>query len=126
MLAGHRIVGFAPTGNYARARQFYEGTLGLEVVSQDEFALVLRAGGNMIRIAKTPDFVPQPFTVLGWESPHMEEDVGELRRRGVVFERYPFLEQEESGIWKSPGGTRVAWFKDPDGNLLSLSSRATE
>jgi len=126
MLATRRIVGFIPTRDYAKARAFYEGTLGLEVMSQDRFALVLRTAGNMIRVAKTPEFVAQPFTVLGWESPRMDEDVAELRRRGVVFERYPFLDQEESGVWTAPGGTRIAWFKDPDGNLLSLSSRATE
>lgn len=125
MLDGYRIVGFAPTRDYARARKFYEGTLGLEFVSQDPFALVMRAGGNRIRIAMTKDFVPQPFTVLGWESPRMDEDVAALARRGVVFERYPYFEQDPNGVWTSPGGTKVAWFKDPDGNLLSLSSRAT-
>ena len=121
MLAGHRILGFAPTRDYERARAFYEGTLGLEFVSQDPYALVLRAGGNFIRIARTPEFVPQPFTVLGWESPRMDEDVAALARRGVAFERYPFLEQDAKGVWTSPAGTKVAWFKDPDGNLLSLS-----
>jgi hypothetical protein len=86
----------------------------------------MRAGGNMIRIAQVKDFVPQPFTVLGWESSRLDDDVSALRRKGVAFERYPFLEQDENGVWTSPGGAKVAWFKDPDGNLLSLSNRATE
>ena len=85
------------------------------------FALVLRAGETMIRIAKTPDFTPAPYTVLGWEVANIEEVVGGLQKQGVVFEKYPFMEDKELSIWTAPSGDKVAWFKNPDGNVLSVS-----
>ena len=75
----------------------------------------------MIRIAKTPDFTPAPYTVMGWEV----GDIGAVARwlagRGVAFEKYPFVQDRELGIWTTPNGDKVAWFKDPDGNVLSVS-----
>jgi hypothetical protein len=64
---------------------------------------------------------PHPFTSLGWQVRGIRRVVTGLTKRGVVFERYSFMDQDDQGVWLAPSGTRVAWFKDPDGNLLSLS-----
>jgi catechol 2,3-dioxygenase-like lactoylglutathione lyase family enzyme len=121
MLNSGKMVGFVPTTDSKRAREFYEGKLGFEFVSDDQFALVMRAGDNMVRIAKAGKFTPAPYTVLGWQVTKIEDEVRALVARGVVFEKYPFVEDQETGIWIAPGGDKVAWFKDPDGNVLSLS-----
>ena len=121
MLASSKLIGFVPTKDSAKARGFYEGKLGFTFVSEDNFALVMRADKSMIRIAKAQDFTPAPYTVLGWEVANIEEVAGWLRGRGVAFEKYPWVEDKETGIWSAPGGDKVAWFKDPDGNVLSIS-----
>jgi catechol 2,3-dioxygenase-like lactoylglutathione lyase family enzyme len=121
MLSSGKVIGFVPTKDAAQARAFYEGKLGFTFVSDDMFALVVKAGETMIRIAKAQDFTPAPYTVLGWEVSNIEEMVAWLQKRGVVFEKYPFVEDKVLGIWTAPGGDKVAWFKDPDGNVLSLS-----
>jgi catechol 2,3-dioxygenase-like lactoylglutathione lyase family enzyme len=121
MLSHGKMIGFVPTKDAAQARRFYEGKLGFVFVSDDMFALVVRAGDTMIRIAKAQDFSPAPYTVLGWEVTNIEEMVAWLQKRGVAFEKYPFVEDKVLGIWTAPGGDKVAWFKDPDGNVLSLS-----
>jgi len=124
MLLSNKIVGFVATKDYATARNFYEKILGIQFVNQDAFALEFRSGGNMIRISKIDDFTPMPFTVLGWEVEDIRTVVQDLTKRGVSFEKYPFLKQDDLGIWDAPGGARVAWFKDPDGNLLSVSQHS--
>jgi hypothetical protein len=99
--------------------------LGLRFVKDDGFAAVFESGERMIRVAnvsQVPDFKPLPFTVLGWEVTDVKAVAGALRERGITFERYPWMEQDEVGVWASPSGDKVAWFKDPDGNVLSLSS----
>ncbi len=121
MLASNKLIGFVPTKNAEAAREFYETRLGFEFVSDDPFALVLNAGGTMIRVAKAKDFTPAPYTVMGWEVRNIEATVAWLKNRGVIFEKYPFLKDPELGIWTAPSGDRVAWFKDPDGNVLSVS-----
>jgi catechol 2,3-dioxygenase-like lactoylglutathione lyase family enzyme len=121
MLDDSKLIGFIATTDYAKARSFYEGKLGLSFVSQDPFALVLNANGNMIRIPQVKEFKPQAFTVLGWEVADIEKKVSELLQTGISFEKYGFPGQDERGIWSAPGGAKVAWFKDPDGNLLSVS-----
>ncbi|MGB7623930.1 MAG: VOC family protein [Terriglobia bacterium] len=125
MLGSSKIVAFAPTQDYKKARSFYEGVLGLHFVSEDRFALVLDAGGIMVRISKVPDFKPQQFTILGWEASNIEAMVSGLEKRGVHFERYGLPGQDELGIWTAPNGDKVAWFKDPDGNILSLSQHTS-
>jgi catechol 2,3-dioxygenase-like lactoylglutathione lyase family enzyme len=120
-LASGKIVGFLLTKNYDEARAFFEGKLGLQFVSVDQYALVMRAGGNVIRIAKVQDFTPAQSTVLGWEVQNIEEVVTWLQERGVTFEKYPFVQDRELGIWTTPTGNKVAWFKDPAGNILSVS-----
>jgi len=121
MLASSKLIGFVPTKDSAKAREFYEGKLGFQFLKDDGFALVLRAGESMIRIAIVKDFTPPPFTVLGWEVSNIEEVVAWLQKRGVVFEKYPWVPDKELGIWTAPTGDKVAWFKDPDGNVLSVS-----
>ncbi len=121
MLAASKLIGFVPTRDSKRSREFYEGKLGFQFVSDDEFALVMQAGDSMIRIAKTGNFTPAQYTVMGWEVTEIEAMVKWLNGRGVVFEKYPFVQDRELGIWKTPNGDKVAWFKDPDGNVLSLS-----
>jgi catechol 2,3-dioxygenase-like lactoylglutathione lyase family enzyme len=112
-----------PTRDSAKARAFFEGVLGLPVEVDDGFATVLRANNATIRLTKVQDFQPLPFTLMGWEVADMDGKVRSLAERGVVFEQFPGVEQDDLGIWTVPGaGAKVAWFKDPDGNLLSLSS----
>jgi len=121
MIAAGTMVGFLITTDYDRARDFYEKKLGFEFVSQDQFALVMRVGGHNIRISKAASFTPLQSTVLGWEVDDVAAAVKWLAARGVTTEKYPFVADKELGIWNPPGGGKVAWFKDPDGNVLSLS-----
>lgn len=121
MLENARLVAFVATVHAARARAFYVDVLGLHLVSDDAFALVLDAGGTTLRIAKVDELRPQPFTVLGWSVADIDATVAALRRAGVEPERYPFVPPEAAGVWTAPGGARVAWFKDPDGNTLSVT-----
>jgi catechol 2,3-dioxygenase-like lactoylglutathione lyase family enzyme len=121
MLSSSKVIGFVPTKESAQARAFYEGKLGFQFLNEDQFALVMRAGETTIRVAKVKDFTPPPFTVLGWEVSNIEEVVAWLQKRGVAFEKYPWVADKERGIWTAPTGDKVAWFKDPDGNVLSVS-----
>ena len=122
MLAASDVMCVIPTRDPERARAFYEGALGLPVVVDDGFATVLKANNATIRLTKVAELQPHPFTLLGWEVSDMEGTVRSLAERGVMFERLPGVEQDELGIWSVPGGMgKVDWFKDPDGNLLSLS-----
>jgi len=124
MLASKNMMGFVITTDYDKARAFYEGKLGFEFVSVDQFALVVRAGKTAIRISKLKDFKPAQFTVLGWEVDDIEAMVAWLTKRGINFEKYPFIQDKERGIWTTPDGSKVAWFKDPDGNVLSVSQHS--
>jgi catechol 2,3-dioxygenase-like lactoylglutathione lyase family enzyme len=121
MLVSANIVAFIPTRDAERARAFYVDVLGLRFVKDDGFALVLDANGIVIRVAKVQEFTPAPFTILGWQVTEIEKVVTALREKGVVFEIFGFFKQDELGIWTAPTGDKVAWFKDPDGNVLSLS-----
>ena len=117
----NKIVAFVATRNPELSKQFYRDKLGLKFLSDDGFALVFDIAGTMLRIARVSVFTPLPFTVLGWEVASIGNTVAELTSKGVVFERFPGMTQDKLGIWDAPGGTKVAWFKDPDGNILSLS-----
>jgi catechol 2,3-dioxygenase-like lactoylglutathione lyase family enzyme len=121
MLASMNMMGCVLTRDYDQARAFYEGNLGFEFVSLDKFALVMKAGKSAIRIVKVPTFTPLESTVLGWAVDDIEAMVAWLAKRGVAFEKYPFVQDKERGIWSTPDGSKVAWFKDPDGNVLSVS-----
>jgi catechol 2,3-dioxygenase-like lactoylglutathione lyase family enzyme len=121
MLNSAEIVAFVPTTDGKKSRAFYEGVLGLRVVSEDNFALVLDAHGTMLRVTKVGDFKPQQFTILGWQVPDIRQGVSGLRGKGVKFEQYGMPGQDREGIWTSPSAAKVAWFKDPDGNVLSIT-----
>ena len=121
MLANGKMMGFIPTRDYDAARAFYEGKLGFEFVSLDQFAMVMKIGGHMVRVVKVPDWRPLQFTILGWEASPIEPVVDWLMQRGVEMEKYPWVADKERGIWTAPGGNKVAWFKDADGNVLSVS-----
>lgn len=121
MLASGKLVGFVPTRDYDQARAFYESKLGFEFVSLDQYALVMSVGGHKIRIAKVPNFTPLQGTILGWEVEDIKAVVAWLMKRGVAPEKYPFVQDRELGIWTTPNGDKVAWFKDVDGNILSVS-----
>ncbi len=121
MLGSTNIVAFVPTRDAEKARSFYEGVLGLRFVKDDGFAMVLDANGILIRVAKMKDFTPAQFTILGWQVSEIETVVRDLQKKGVHFEIFGFFKQDELGIWTAPTGDKVAWFKDPDGNILSVS-----
>ena len=121
MLGTRKIVAFVATTDYEKARAFYEGVLGLRFVKNDGFAMVLDANGVALRISKAPGFTPAQFTVLGWEVPDIAAAARELAARGAILERWGFFEQDALGIWTAPTGDKVAWFTDPDGNVLSIS-----
>ncbi|HEX8764332.1 MAG TPA: VOC family protein [Candidatus Acidoferrum sp.] len=121
MLSFTGLIAFIPTKDAKKARQFYEGVLGLRFVGEDQFALVLEANGMMVRVAVVGEFKPQQFTVLGWQVSDIEKEVVGLEGQGVHFEKYGMKGQDEQGVWYSPSGAKVAWFKDPDGNVLSLT-----
>ncbi|HEY2827300.1 MAG TPA: VOC family protein [Pirellulales bacterium] len=121
MLTAAHLVAFIATAQPERAKEFYETILELRLVSDDQFAMAFDCGGTQLRIQKVEKLSPHPFTALGWQVPDIRSAVAELKKRTVSFERYPFLSQDDLGIWQAPSGAKVAWFKDPDGNLLSLT-----
>lgn len=112
---------FLATADAARSRTFYEGKLGLTLVNEDPFALVYDVNGTPLRIQRVEKVVVAPYTALGWRVADIARTVRALVAVGVHFVRYDGLEQDALGIWLSPSGTKVAWFKDPDGHTLSLS-----
>ena len=126
MLTTGKLLGILTTTDYAKARDFYENTLGFQFASLDQYALALRAGENMIRISKAETFKPAQGTVLGWEVDDVKATVLWLKNRNVNTEKYAFVADQESGIWCTPAGDQVAWFKDPDGNVLSVSHHAQD
>jgi catechol 2,3-dioxygenase-like lactoylglutathione lyase family enzyme len=121
MLADKKLKAFVPTVKPGEARSFYKDILGLKLLSEDHYALEFDANGTLLRVTIVQDFKPQVFTVLGWNVSNIASVIKLLNEKGIVFEKYPFLEQDDSGVWISPGGSKVAWFKDPDGNVLSLT-----
>jgi catechol 2,3-dioxygenase-like lactoylglutathione lyase family enzyme len=118
------VVTFLLTQNSDAALTFYRDTLGFRFLRDDGFALVFDLNGVMLRIGKVPSFTPAQNTVLGWESRNIVAALEGLVKKGVVFERYPNMGQDERGICTFPNGDKVAWFKDPDGNVLSISQHA--
>jgi len=121
MLEKATITAFVATADPARSKTFYRDTLGLRLTSDDEFAVVFDCAGIDLRVQKVERVQPHPFTALGWHVPDVRKIVRDLATRGVAFERYPFLKQDDIGVWQAPSGAKVAWFKDPDGNLLSVT-----
>jgi len=117
------MIGFVVTSDPEKAKTFYGDRLGFRLLDEDDFALVFDANGTMLRVAKAREFKPARNTVLGWEVDDIRAAIGELTSRGVQFERYdlPFMKQDELGVSSPGNGNHVAWFKDPEGNVLSIS-----
>jgi catechol 2,3-dioxygenase-like lactoylglutathione lyase family enzyme len=131
ILGTSKIVAFAAIRDRDAARTFYRDVLGFSLLGEDQFAIVFDANGTTLRLTPIPDWTPPKFTVLGWEVTDIETTVKGMVAAGITFERFPWMkDQDELGIWTSPSGpgvasvhagARVAWFKDPDGNVLSVS-----
>ena len=121
MLDKAKLIAFVPSTDLDRARSFYQYVLGLAVVETNPYACVLRNGEVMLRVTKVEVLAPQPFTVLGWQVADIQQAVDSLAAKGVNFEHFEGMGQDAAGVWSTPGGDKVAWFKDPDGNTLSLT-----
>jgi catechol 2,3-dioxygenase-like lactoylglutathione lyase family enzyme len=126
MLGSHKLVAFVGTTNPGRAKAFYGDTLGLRFLSQDGFAVVFDANGTTLRVGIMKELRPAKYTVLGWEVPDIAAIVQQLQSAGVQFKHYGFKDQDERGIWTAPGGARIAWFEDPDGNVLSVAQLSVQ
>ena len=118
-----KMIGFVATTDPEKAKKFYGDTLGFRLMSSDQYALAFDANGTMLRVTKVQQFTPSRGTVVGWEVEDIHAAVRELTSRGVHFEQFnlPFIKQDELGVWFAPNGDQVAWFKDPEGNTLSVS-----
>ena len=121
MLADKELKAFVPTLKPDKAKLFYKDVLGLKFLSGDKYALEFEANGILLRVIIVPDLKPQEFTVLGWNVSDIISTIKSLNKKGVFCEKYDFMDQDKFGVWKSPGGSKVAWFKDPVGNILSLT-----
>ncbi len=123
MLSAGTMMGFVLTKDAKRSRRFFEETLGFRFVREDDYAVVMRTDDNVIRISPVKDFTPSTHTTLGWQVKQIEQLAGHLKERGVSFQRYdyPGLKYDDLGVCTFPEGDKVAWFKDPDGNLLSIA-----
>ena len=121
MLANGILKAFIPTVDPQEAILFYRDLLGFELMSEDDYAMEFNANGTLLRVTIVDEFVPQPFTILGWNIENLVFTVRQFNEKNIYFEIFDFLEQDDLGIWNSPDGAKVAWFKDPDGNILSLT-----
>lgn len=121
MLTNPRVQAMTGTAKPDAAKAFYRDVLGLKLLSEDVFALVLEGGGQSLRLNRVPAVTPSAYAVLGFAIDDIAASVRAIIGKGVVMERYAFLQQDGDGVWTAPDGTKVAWFRDPDGNLLSLT-----
>jgi len=121
MLSDKKLKAFIPTINPQKAKTFYRDILGLKLLSEDNYALEFDANGTLLRVTIVEDFTPQMFTVLGWKVDDIYSTIKSLNDKDIFCEKYDFPEQDDLGVWTSPGGSKVAWFKDPDRNVLSLT-----
>jgi catechol 2,3-dioxygenase-like lactoylglutathione lyase family enzyme len=121
MLADKKLKAFVPTIKPEEAKSFYKDVLGLNLLSQDKYALEFEVNGTLLRVTTVQVLKPQAFTVLGWNVGDIASTIKSLNDKNVFCEKYDFLEQDDLGVWTSPNGSKVAWFKDPDGNILSLT-----
>jgi len=121
ILGSQKLMAFVATSDPARAKAFYRDTLGLHLVSEDQFALVFDVAGTMLRVTTVQEVGAAKYTVLGWQVPDIIRTAKSLHEVGITLEQYTGMQQDELGIWNSPGGAKVAWFKDPDGNTLGIT-----
>jgi len=124
MLANAKIGSFVATADPVEAREFYENVLGLEFIRDEPYALVFNSNGTTLRVQKVSKVAVAPYTAIGWQVSDIASVVLRLRDRGVKFIFFDGFAQDELGIVTFPGGASVAWFKDPDGNTLSLDEFA--
>ena len=124
MLEHSALIGFVGVSDLNRARQFYGDTLGLPITEESPFALVANADGTMLRLTPVEQPMAAPYTILGWSVADIASMIDQLTARGVHFTRYEGMGQDERGVWTAPGGAKIAWFPDPDGNNLSLTQFA--
>jgi len=117
----YEVMAMAPTIEPERAKGFYRDILGFKLQDDNQFALIFQAGRTTLRIQKVNSFTPFPFTLFGWKVPDIQATARYLKDKGVALERFPEMQQNELGVWVSPAGNKVGWFKDPDGNILSLT-----
>jgi predicted enzyme related to lactoylglutathione lyase len=121
MLANETLKSFVPTVKPGEAKIFYQDVLGLKLQSEDNYALEFDSNGALLRVITVPELTPHTFTALGWNVRDIAATIYALNSKGVFCEKYDFTQQDDLGIWISPSGAKVAWFKDPDGNVLSLT-----
>jgi len=121
MLADKELKAFVPTVKPGEAKTFYQDILGLTLLSEDAYALEFNANGTLLRVIIVPELKPHAFTVAGWNVEDITAVIVLLNKKGISCEQYEFLQQDSLGIWVSPNGSKVPWFKDPDGNILSLT-----
>ena len=124
MLGSSDIIAFAAAADLERARAFYQGVLGMRLVEQNEYACVFDANGTMLRVTAVPEVARPGYTVLGWRVDNIRTLIAQLRAKGIAFVRYDGIEQDGDAIWTTPSGDMIAWFADPDGNMLSLTQFA--
>lgn len=117
---GRPLMAILGTADMDRALRFYAETLGLSVIAADEYGTSLEAGGTELRLTRVPAVVPTPYSQMAWRVLDLDAVVGSLVAAGVAMVRFDHLQQDEVGAWTGPGGVRVAWFRDPDANLLSV------
>jgi catechol 2,3-dioxygenase-like lactoylglutathione lyase family enzyme len=123
---GPQLVAFVPSSHLGRSHAFYSGVLGLERIEATPQANVYDANGTPLRVTLVPDHRPSPFTVLGWYVADVRSAVAELRERGLQFKTYDGFNQDADRIWTAPDGRKVAWFEDPEGNIISLSEQSQQ
>lgn len=121
MLVDETLKTFIPTVKPQEAKAFYKDTLRLTFLGEDNYGIEFDSGGTLLRVITVRELKPHEFTVLGWNVKNIETEIRSLNERGVIFEKYDFLQQDDLRIWTSPNNSKVAWFKDPDGNILSVS-----
>jgi catechol 2,3-dioxygenase-like lactoylglutathione lyase family enzyme len=121
MLGDEKLMAFIATADAERAKQFYRDLLGLRLLADEPFALVFDVRGTMLRVQKAEHVTVAPYTSLGWQVDDVAGVAEQLLQKGVRLERFPHMAQDALGVWTTPDGAKVAWFKDPDGNLLSLT-----
>jgi catechol 2,3-dioxygenase-like lactoylglutathione lyase family enzyme len=121
LLESSDLIAFVATTDLNRAREFYAGTLGLTLVEQDGFACVFDVNGTMLRVTAVAEALHAGYTVLGWRVDDITSTARDLAASGVRFLRFESMDQDSEGVWTAPGGARIAWFSDPDGNTLSLT-----
>jgi catechol 2,3-dioxygenase-like lactoylglutathione lyase family enzyme len=115
---------FSATADPEASQRFYRQILGLKLLADTPFALVFDVEGTTLRVQKVEHVVPVPYTVLGFEVDDLTTTVIQLAERGVSFQQYSFLEQNEQGIWTTGDGAQIAWCQDPDGNTISFSAHS--